>query len=221
VLWAGLDRELETIVVRAREHLRRAGVVLVEDDMPDLLELDSTIGLPIALHEPLADIPAYLRASGIQDVSLQDIVDGISGPDVKSIFGTVMTDPFGDVYDEVMTVRRPALQNLYASYFQTHKVDAILFPTTILPATPIDLIHGSGNVSINGGPPVDAFGAYTRNSGPGSDAGIPGLSIPVGMTAGGLPIGIEVNGPLGSDERLISLGLAMEKVFGRLPPPKL
>lgn len=220
VLWAGLDKDLERIVTKAQDTLQKAGVVLVKDDMPNLLELDSTIGLPIALHEPLADIPAYLQASGIKDTSLQDIVNGISSPDVKTIFASVMNDTFGGVYDEVMTVRRPALQKLYADYFQAHKIDAIIFPTTILPATPIDTIHGSGNVSINGGPPIDTFTAYTRNAGPGSDAGIPGLSIPVGMTPAGLPVGIELDGPLGGDERILSLGLALEKVFGRLPPPK-
>lgn len=220
VLWSGLDKELEKIVIQAQKTLQKAGVILVKDDIPNLLQLDSTIGLPIALHEPLTDIPAYLQASGIKGVSLQDIVNGISSPDVKSIFGSVINDTYGGVYNEVMTVRRPALQKLYADYFRNCKVDVILFPTTILPATPIDIIHGSGNVSINGGPPIDAFSAYTRNAAPGSDAGIPGLSLPVGMTAGGLPIGIEIDGPLGSDERLLSVGLALEKVLGHLPPPK-
>ncbi|KHN94416.1 amidase [Metarhizium album ARSEF 1941] len=115
-----------------------------------------------------------------------------------------------------MAVRRPALQKLYADYFRERRVDAIHFPTTSVPATPMDTVHGSGNVSINGGPPMDAFAAYTRNTDPGSNAGMPGLSIPVGNTAGGLPIGIEIGGPLGSDERLLGLGLAMEKVFGYL-----
>jgi mandelamide amidase len=220
VLWAGLDKELERVVLQAQRSLQKAGVVFVSEDISNLLELDSAIGMPIAVHEPLADIPAYLQASGIHNVTLQDIVDGISSPDVKSILGAVMNDTFGGVYDEVMAVRRPALQKIYADYFRVHNVDAILFPTTILPAVPIDLIHGSGQVSINDGPLMDTFTAFTRNAAPGSDAGIPGLSIPVGMTAGGLPVGIEIDGPLDSDERLLSLGLAMENIFGRLPPPK-
>jgi hypothetical protein len=36
-----------------------------------------------------------------------------------------------------------------------------------------------------------------------------------------LPVGLELDGPAGSDRRLIAIGLALEKVFGRLPaPPK-
>jgi mandelamide amidase len=39
------------------------------------------------------------------------------------------------------------------------------------------------------------------------------------LTASGLPVGIEIDGPLGSDRRLLALGMAMEKVLGRLPDP--
>ncbi|GAB0138623.1 hypothetical protein EsDP_00006849 [Epichloe bromicola] len=219
VLWSGLDRELERIALRAGQSLQAAGVVLVRDDMPDLLRLDATIGNPIALHEPLADMPAYLRASGVRGVDVGTIAHGIASPDVKAIWAAVSNDTSGPQYEHVMKVLRPALQRLYVDYFSQKRVDAILFPTTILPATPIDYVNGSGNVSVNGGPPVAAFGAYLRNAGPGSDAGIPGLSIPAGLTTGGLPIGIEIDGPRGSDERLLALGLAIEAVLGRLPPP--
>ncbi|KAG5985713.1 hypothetical protein E4U43_005931 [Claviceps pusilla] len=219
VLWSGLDKELERILLSASAKLQNAGVVLVQDDIPNLLELDSTIGNPIALHEPVADIPAYLKKSRVKNVNMARLVAGIASPDVKQIFGLVMNDTFAPQYDEVMKVRRPALQQLFASYFSDKHIDAILFPTTILPATPIDFVHGSGNVTINGGPPMDAFGAYTRNAGPGSNAGIPGLSIPAGMTAGGLPIGIEIDGPLGSDDKLLAIGLGIESVLGPLPPP--
>jgi mandelamide amidase len=32
---------------------------------------------------------------------------------------------------------------------------------------------------------------------------------------------MELDGPLGSDQRLLSLGLALEAVLGRMPAPKL
>jgi mandelamide amidase len=34
-----------------------------------------------------------------------------------------------------------------------------------------------------------------------------------------LPVGIELDGPAGNDRRLISIGLALERLFGALPPP--
>ncbi|KAG5953581.1 hypothetical protein E4U53_004680 [Claviceps sorghi] len=220
VLWSGLDKELEQIVLSAADKLQKAGVVLVKDDIPTLLTLDGTVGIPIALHEPVADIPAYLKKSHVKDVDIRNIAAEIASPDVKNLFNLVLNDTFAPEYDQVMTVRRPALQKLFASYFSEKRIDAILFPTTVLPATPIDPVHGSGYITVNGGPPMDAFSVYTRNSGPGSNAGIPGLSIPAGMTARGLPVGIEIDGPLGSDERLLAIGLAIESVLGPLPPPR-
>jgi mandelamide amidase len=47
------------------------------------------------------------------------------------------------------------------------------------------------------------------------------LSLPAGLTAAGLPVGIELDGPVGSDARLIGIGLAFEAVLGTLPPPQL
>ena len=60
---------------------------------------------------------------------------------------------------------------------------------------------------------------FIRNTDPGSNAGIPGLALPAGMTPGGLPVGLELDGPLGTDRRLIAIGLAFENVLGPLRPP--
>ena len=154
-------------------------------------------------------------------MTLADIVAQIASPDVRAAYDGVVKDVFGLAYEEAMQVHRPALQALYANYFREHKVDAIIFPTTILPAVPIDAVNGSGTVSINGSAPVDAFATYIQNTDPGSNAGIPGLSIPAGMTRDGLPVGIEIDGPLGSDPLLLRIGLSIEAVLGRLAPPNV
>jgi len=69
------------------------------------------------------------------------------------------------------------------------------------------------------GKPVDTFQTFIRNTDPGSNAGIPGLAMPAGMSRGGLPVGIELDGPLGTDRRLLAIGLAFEAVLGRLSAP--
>ena len=97
----------------------------------------------------------------------------------------------------------------------------MLFPTTIAPAAPIDLANGSGKVSVNGGAALDTFATFIRNTDPGSNAGIPGLSLPAGLTNSGLPVGMELDGPVGSDARLLGIGLAIESLLGTLPAPVL
>ena len=61
--------------------------------------------------------------------------------------------------------------------------------------------------------------AVARNIAPGSTAGIPGLVLPVGLTAGGLPVALEFDAPAGSDRALLSIGASLEQALGRVAPP--
>jgi Asp-tRNA(Asn)/Glu-tRNA(Gln) amidotransferase A subunit family amidase len=219
-LWSGLDRELEEVVMAARTKLEAAGIVLVDADIAGLMELNAKVSFPLALHEPIADMPAYLEASGIQGITLADIAAKIASPDVKGAFDAIAGDAFGAAYEDALNVQRPALQKLYAAYISDNNLDAILFPTTVAPAVAIDMAKGSGEMSINGGAPVPTFNTLIRNTDPGSNAGIPGLSLYAGMTRGGLPVGLEIDGPVGSDAKLLGLGLAMEAVLGAALVPK-
>ncbi|MEV0192460.1 amidase [Kitasatospora purpeofusca] len=48
---------------------------------------------------------------------------------------------------------------------------------------------------------------------PWSFAGLPALSLPAGVTAGGLPFGLQVVGEAGADERLLALAAVLERVL--------
>jgi mandelamide amidase len=221
VFWNGLDRDVEAAMKTARAKLADAGVVLVDVDMPGLFEQNAKVSFPVALHEPIADIPDYLKASGIEGITLADIAGKIASPDVKGAFGAITADAFGAAYQDAITVQRPALQKIYEAYFRDNNLDGILFPTTIAPAPVIDAEKGSGEMSINGEKPVPTFDTMIRNTDPGSNAGLPGLSLFAGMTPGGLPVGLEIDGPVGSDTKLLGLGLSIEEILGTAPPPKI
>ncbi len=219
--WAGLDNELAAVMSSARARLAAAGVVFVDVDIVGLAALNADVSFPVALHEPVADIPAYLAATGVTGVTVASIAAQIASPDVAGAFGAILGDVFAGAYDAAINVHRPQMQALYASYFADNSLDAMLFPTTVAPATTIDAVNGSSTFSINGGAPVDTFTTYIRNTDPGSNAGIPGLALPAGMTAGGLPVGLEIDGPLGSDGRLLGIGLSIEALLGVLRAPPL
>ncbi len=220
--WENLDTELAAIMNTAVQRLTSAGVVFVNADLPGIGALNDNISFPVALYETYVDLPKYLLAEG-STLTIDQVAAQISSPDVQGAFGAAKTFPKA-AYDAAIGTFRPQLQQLYASYFATNRVDAILFPTTALPAVAIDGTF-SGAVSINGvaqpGGPNAEFGAYIRNTDPGSNAGIPGLALPAGMTKGGLPVGLEIDGPLGSDSRLLAIGLAIEALLGPLPAPTL
>jgi mandelamide amidase len=203
----------------ARRRLAEAGVVLVDADMPEALALAEKIVFPLALHEPREDIPAYLRETGIEGITLETIAAGIASPDVRGAFGAVTADAFGDAYPDAIAVHRPRLQQTYAAYIAEHHLDAILFPTSpVLPA-PIDAVNGSGTLTVDGGPPVDTFTTTIRTVGPGSCAGVPSLSLPAGRTPAGLPVGLNLEGPVDGDTALLAIGMAVETLLGSLPAP--
>lgn len=220
-LWEGLAKSVDAVAQAAIKRLEAAGVTFVPVDMPQLLPLNSQVGAAIALHEPREDLKAWLVANRAPVQTVEEVAAQIASPDVRGAYDLIVSDRFGPLYHHALTVTRPLLQQHYAQTFATHRIDALLFPTTCLAAVPLDEINGSSTVSIDGGPPVDEMNAYLRNTDPGSNAGIPGLSLPAGMTRERLPVGIEIDGPTGSDRRLLAIGIAFEQVLGSLPAPVL
>ena len=219
--WSGLEQQVAAVVGEARRRLAAAGVVFVDVDTTGLADLNAKVSFQIALHEPVADLPAYLAATGVRGIGIAEIAAQVASPDVKGAFGAIQGDVFGAAYGDAMRVFRPQMQSLYAEYFRANRLDAMMFPTTIATAATIDAASGSGKFSFDGGAPVDTFQTFIRNTDPGSNAGIPGLALPAGMSRSGLPVGIEFDGPLGSDLRLLAIGLSVEGVLDRLPAPSL
>jgi mandelamide amidase len=221
VLWNDIDHDVAAVMKKAKEKLTAAGVVLVESDMPELLDLGSKTIFPIALHEPTTALPAYLREHGAKGITLENIASQVASPDVRNGFQAILQDAFSSAYGDAINLHRPRLQKIFASYFEDNKLDAIFFPTVPVPPVPIDFKDGSSTISVNGGPPVDGFYTIIRNMSPDSVAGLPSLSLPAGQTPAGLPVGMEIDGPVGSDKRLLGIGMAMEAWFGTLPAPAL
>lgn len=219
-LWKNLEPDLEKVMLLSKQKLADAGVVFIDIDTSELLTLNDKISFQIALHEPIADIPAYLIETGYPNITLNDINAKISSPDVKGAFSAILSDAFGSSYDNSLNNLRPQLQKIYENYFKTNNVSALFFPTTPITAPDINAIKGSDKVLLNG-ESSDQFGTIIRNTDPSSNAGIPGLSIPAGLSNIGLPIGVEIDGPIGSDTQIISIGMAIEKVLGSTTAPKI
>lgn len=215
----GVAAETARVIATALERMRKAGVVLVDADVPELLALNAKVSFPVALYEVTIDLPVYSQRYGI-GLDFKGFAKQVASPDVKGLFAALAKgEPPSvprDVYEEAMRVHRPALQKAYAAYFARHKLAAIVFPTTPLAAAPI----GDDQETELDGEKVPTFPTFIRNTDPGSNAGIPGLSIPAGLTGAGLPVGLELDGPVGSDRKLLAIGLALERLFGPLPAPK-
>ena len=209
--YLGLEDSVQEIIQAALARLEDNKATLAREDLKGLLELNEKVGFPIVLHETIPELRNYLVSRGLP-LDVKTLVDNIASPDVKRIIEPLLGA--GAVpeatYQEAKNAHRPKLRQLYRDYFAKHKLDAMVYPTTPLTARPI----GQDLVEL-GGRETPAFLAYIRNSDPSANAAIPSLSIPAGLTADGLPVGISIDGPEGTDRKVLAIGAAFQAV---LPP---
>jgi aspartyl-tRNA(Asn)/glutamyl-tRNA(Gln) amidotransferase subunit A len=127
------------------------------------------------------------------------------GPEVKRriMLGTyALSSGYYDAYYLRAQKVRALIAQDFSNAFQ--KVDAIITPTTPTPAFKL------GEKTAD---PLQMYLAdiYTVT---GSLAGVPGVSIPCGKTNAGLPVGMQIFGPLFGEARILQLARAFEKADG-------
>ncbi|MFT3821591.1 MAG: indoleacetamide hydrolase [Rubrivivax sp.] len=211
--WDDLDEGVRARADAAVAALRSAGAEFVPVDLPGIAQLDGEVSFVVALYEFVRDMTAYLRDRA-RGITFEQLIAGIGSPDVKAIAGPLLgggavPEP---AYRQALEARR-RLQALYADTFAQTGVAALVFPTT--PATAAR-IGEDESFELNGRA-CPTFATFIRNTDPGSNAALPGLSLPIGLS-GGLPVGLALDGPAGSDRRLLAIGAAVEAALPPMPP---
>jgi Asp-tRNA(Asn)/Glu-tRNA(Gln) amidotransferase A subunit family amidase len=169
-------------------------------------------------HDVRFALARYLATYGAP-VDLQQLIERAS-PDIQAVFRSYVL-PGGEnfVTETVYAAARdryvPELKRAYRDYFARQRLDAMVFPATRVAAP---LIGEETTLDI-GGHAVPFEDAVARNIAPGSTAGLPGLVLPAGLTARGLPLALEFDGPAGSDRSLLSVGAPLEQALGRIAAP--
>lgn len=217
---ANLDADTQAAFDAALAKLKAAGVTLVDVELPKLMETNGGVSFPVALYEAHDDMVKYLQHTGTK-LTIAQVAEQAASPDVKGTYqGLVIPRKLPGpnntlvdakpAYDAAMKTGRPALKKIYADAFKRHRLDALVFPT-------VPKVAMAANAESSS---VPTFMGVIQNTDPGSNAGLPGVQIPIGLGATSkLPVGLELDGPAGSDRRLVAIGLALEPVFGRLAPP--
>jgi indoleacetamide hydrolase len=209
IFYENLDPLVEQAINVQLGALESAGAKLVEVSMPDIWAHNEAFGFPVVLYEVMRELPAYL-AEHVPDISFDDLIAGIGSPDVAGIIASQMGDEAMPeaAYRAALDTHRPAMHQIYRQMFKTHNLDAIIFPTTPLPARDIG---EDETVDLNGSP-VPTFPTYIRNTDLGSNLGAPGISLPCPVI-NGLPVGIELDGLPGHDAALLGLAKVVEEVL--------
>ena len=214
-LYQDLDPEIARLTQEALARLEAAGVTLVEIDLGELPKQAGEIGRAIIGYEAKADLVRYLERY-VPSVAFADVAEQSSSPDVAPFYRQLAASPEGlvpaDVYRRAVGEGRTALAQGYAALFAEADIDALIFPTTVAPAPRIR--EDMTNVMHNGRE-VPLVDLYLRNTDAGSVIGMPGISLPIGKTREGLPVGIELDALPNADDALLAIALALEPIVGR------
>ena len=211
--WQNLDPGTEQVAQQAIRTLSAAGVQWIEVDLPELMQTNQAASFPIVFYEFVLDLGRYLQRSGY-GLTVSDVIQAIKSPDVaaacKPLLGSGAV-PYA-AYTQALEART-RLQAIYAKAYATADVQALVFPTTPLPAAPI----GQDTTVTLLGQQVPTFPTYIRHTDPGSVAGLCGISLPIGQT-NGLPVGLELDAPAQRDDALLALAMAVEREFAPVQP---
>jgi Asp-tRNA(Asn)/Glu-tRNA(Gln) amidotransferase A subunit family amidase len=195
-LWDDCDPEVTDACRHAVEALREATAGAVKEVDFDGREHVLISSILVGQTEELADMTPARVASLGEDVSLV----------ARALLRYRMLIPAVAISKalRVRTVVRRSLAELF------EHVDVLAWPTVAAPAPPLD----NPTVEVPSGHyPADYVNP--RQAGIANLTGVPAISAPVGRTSEGLPIGLQLLAPWGSDELLLDAAEALEGANGR------
>jgi len=212
-----IDQGVARVTRIAFDRLAAAGATLVEIDLDRMLRLGADLAAVVPTGN--RDRFAAWLADTMPGVTLASLAAQIASRDVRAAYARPATAPAFSA--ERQAALRADANRQYAEIIRVAGVDALAFPNPLIPAP---LIAPQGDPEE---PMVEVAGrawplrdVALRYEMFGSRLGVPGLNMPIDE-AGGLPVGLELEGVPGGDERLLALGMAVEGLFDPLPPPRL
>ncbi len=203
------EAEVARRVEAALELLRAAGVRVVDVDVADDLATASEAGVELIFQEAAQTLPErYARGRG-RPPGVGELTGRIASPATRAqVAAMARTDTSAHAYERSRRARW-GLQRRYAATFAAAGVDALVGPSVaVLPPR-----VGAGGLMDVDGAPRPTIPTLLRNAAPGSLAGVPMLSVPAGRSAGGLPVGLTLEGPWGADEQLLDVGERIESIL--------
>lgn len=209
----GMPAEIDALWQRGREMLQDAGAEIVDISLPH-----TSYALPtyyiVAPAEASSNLARYDGVRyGLRVGEKGDNVDALYaktraagfGPEVKRriLIGTyVLSAGYYDAYYKKAQKIRTLISRDFQSAFET--VDAVLTPTTPSAAFPIgEKTDDPVTMYLN-----DVFTV------PASLAGLPGISVPAGLSANGLPLGLQIIGRPFDENGMFRVAAALEAAAG-------
>src|SRR6195952_5206839 len=214
----GMPDEIEKLWTQGAEWLKAAGAELIEVSLP---------------HTKYA-LPAYYIVAPAEASSNLARYDGVryglrvEGRNIIDMYEKTRARGFGaEVRRRVMIGTYVLSAGYYDAYYlRAQKVRSLIkkdfedcfakgVHAILTPATP----SAAFGIGEKGADPVEMYlndiFTVTVNM-----AGLPGIAVPAGKDAQGLPLGLQLIGRPFDEETLFSLGEVIEQAAGRFTPPK-
>ena len=198
---ASVDAYLTTLQVN--------GVELVEVDASIFVERAAATSLTIVLYESASDLRSYLQAFSTE-ITLEELISQVASPDVAGVLNLAASQPISqEEYEQALALRGELITDI-AEFYSEHSIAALVYPTLAVTARSIE--EESDMLELNG-ETVSTFDTVVRNTNPASLLGLPAITLPAGIASNGLPVGLELAGPNGSDRNLFDLAIKFQNIF--------
>src|SRR5581483_684430 len=205
-------------LARAAEALAAAGARVVA-----LAEAAAQAGLPApslaALTAPYQPLLQAALSAGLPDRFFAELVSTAeaAGPDDDAEMVRYARDVTARVRDwHVADEERHRIRAWWAELFRT--VDVVLAPAVLTVAIPHDHRRIPERRLVVDGAERRYWDLLAWAS-PASLAYLPATAVPLGRTAGGLPVGAQAIGPHGEDRTTLAFAGHVETVLGGFSPP--
>ena len=220
-----LDADVARVTQEALEALRKRGAVIVDISLP-LVKYAVSIYYLVATSEASSNLARYdgvrfgYRSNFNEEpaASLEDFYSRnrgeAFGPEVKRriMLGTyALSSGYYDAYYQKAGQVRRLLRDEFTKAFESCNV--ILSPVTTSPAFKLgESVSNPLEMYLN-----DIFTTSTNL------AGLPGMSVPVGFSKDGLPIGVQLMAKHFDEQSIFNVSQALENDFraGEKVPPGL
>jgi mandelamide amidase len=213
-----IDAEIDAQFTNTVQRLRDAGAEVLEVNLgADFSSLAANVAWNLFFRETHQAVSEFLRQHDFP-VSFDEIHHDLN-PQLKEAWSQLVV-PTGpgflspEAFEETVSVDRPELRRRLDTVFTSHGFDALLFPTT---AALAPLIKSQWKFTVAGHEVDHLF--LARNTVPASGAGLPGISLPMGVAGNGLPFGIELDGQRGHDRELLDVARRVEGLLDTMPAP--